>query len=78
MNLSNYMDLPPNGQKVWRKAMMHHLTGEWMKAIQEIDYEGGLCDFVRDAMEAMEMEQEYETCAGIRDMIDEYSERLYC
>ena len=58
--------------------MMNHLTGEWMTAIKEIDYQGSLCDFLHDAMFAMELEQDYETCAGLRDMIDEYREHLHC
>lgn len=76
--MTTYVDLPKTGQKTWRRKMYHQLTITWMDAIKELEYEGSLCDWVMDYLKRMEYAQEFEMCAGLRDMIDEYSERLHC
>ena len=58
--------------------MYHQMTISWMDAVKELDFEGGLCDWCILTLKRMEMEQEFELCAGLRDMMNEYSERLYC
>ena len=71
-----YTALPPHGQKIWRKHMFLYLESQWMKAQVEYDYEQNLFHYMLFRLVELEYDERYEICAGIRDMMDEYSERL--
>lgn len=71
-----YLDLPEDSKRIWRKKMRRQLSALWIQAIEEEHWQWGFIDYLEAYLEIQEADQNFEICAGLKDLIDEERAKL--
>ena len=68
-----YTMLSPELKQVWRHILYKKLEHEWLQAVLHETFDGDLKWYIEGFLEKIELDEDYETCSGIIDLINEYS-----
>lgn len=72
----NYLMMSEPMKLRWRKSVYTVLRHNWIQDVGEEEFHGTLKQYIELKLTEFEMHQKYEACAGLRDLLDEYSTEM--